>query len=497
MEAEIVEQVPATDPFVPASSSSEWYENLKRCGSCLRLYDLLEKERELIHQLGPEGITVLHKGVEHGCVKLVKFILVDMFDGPGNCTCSGCAEKPSLTREGLVRKTSEYGSTAVNVAVVSGSPKMVMLLKWAIVTFSPKEKPVGSPERDVLDRDFDEMRSSLRRRKKDSTEAKVADSANDPGMDLEVPDVKDDAIDNVYETGSRSKRRNLSDTETDLSDTYKLIPEVYTLIEGILKEDWGADQEMVDLLIDECKKDVDFGFVPVPHVFLHFLFCIQAWRGDFPLRWKIVERILVACKERDDEEEGGSGSRVVALFNMLDPRGRTFLHAAALGNITMYDMDSLYRTMDDTLGGMPASRLRECWNARDGAGRTILHIACIHDVGYYFGASAWEMLDMNVDKLSPLCHKEFEALKRWCFPQYRGAYAGSLERRPMTLAVLFNLTSLRSTLLPFKSDFSYKEPRDYVTGIVRPLQVAAFLGRIEFLEHILKVTPIFVILNTF
>jgi hypothetical protein len=31
----------------------------------------------------------------------------------------------------------------------------------------------------------------------------------------------------------------------------------------------------------------------------------------------------------------------------------------------------------------------------------------------------------------------------------------------------------------------------------RPLQVAAFLGRTEFLEHILKVTPIFVILNTF
>jgi hypothetical protein len=495
MEAELVEQVPATDPFVPASSSSEWYENLKRCGSCLRLYELLEKERELIHQLGPEGITVLHKGVEHGCVKLVKFILVDMFDGPGNCTCSGCAEKPSLTREGLVRKTSEYGSTAVNVAVVSGSPKMVMLLKWAIVTFSPKEKPVGSPERDVLDRDFDEMRSSLRRRKKDSTEAKVADSANDPGMDLEVPDVKDDAIDNVYETGS-------SNTRTDLSDSYKMIPEVYTLLEGILKEEWGTDQEMVNLLIDRCQKDVDFGFVPVSHVFLHFLFCIYDWGGEFQLRLEIVKRILVACKERD-EEEGGSGSRVVALFNMLDPRGRTFLHAAAL-HYSIYDGalgeiidDTLGEIIDDTLRGMYASRLRECWNARDGAGRTILHIACIHDGGSGFGASVWEMLDMNVDKLSPLCHKELEALKMWCFPQYRAAYAGSLERRPMNLAVLFNSTCMRSTLLPFKSDFSYKELLNNVLGIGRPLQVAAFLGRTEFLEYILKVTPIFVILNTF
>jgi hypothetical protein len=215
-----------------------------------------------------------------------------------------------------------------------------------------------------------------------------------------------------------------------------------------------------------------------------------------------VKRILVACKERD-EEEGGSGSRVVALFNMLDPRGRTFLHAAAL-HYSIYDGalgeiidDTLGEIIDDTLRGMYASRLRECWNARDGAGRTILHIACIHDGGSGFGASVWEMLDMNVDKLSPLCHKELEALKMWCFPQYRAAYAGSLERRPMNLAVLFNSTCMRSTLLPFKSDFSYKELLNNVLGIGRPLQVAAFLGRTEFLEYILKVTPIFVILNTF
>ena len=485
------EQVTADDGFIPASNQ-EWYEDLKRSGCCLRLYDLLEKERELIHQLGPEGITVLHKGVEHGCVKLVKFILVDMFDGAGKCTCSRCAaEEPSLTREGLVRKTSEYGSTAVNVAVVSGSPKMVLLLKWAIDTFSPKEKPVGFPERDVLERDFDEMCNRLRRGKEDSTEAELADTANDLGIDLEVPDVKDDAIDNVYETVSWMKRRNLSDTETDLSNTYNMIPEVYTLIEGILKEEWGADQEMLDLLIDMCQKDVDFGFVPVPHVFMHFLFCISGmWRSEFYLRLEIVRRILVACKERDDEK-GGRGSRVVALFNTLDPRGRTILHAALEeGNRDATDL--LRQIMDDTL---PASRRRECWNARDGAGRTILHLACIHDSSYDI-ESAWEMLDMNVDKMIPLCLEELEALKMWCFPHYSRSHLWSNIRRPMSLAVFFNSTGLLSKLLPFKTDFPYKEP-NYVSDRWRPIQVAAFFGRTEFLEHFLKVTPTFVILNTF
>lgn len=61
-----VEQVAVKDGFVPTSTSLEWYKNLKHYSSCLRLYDLLREEHddrcsekcELIHELGPEGITI-------------------------------------------------------------------------------------------------------------------------------------------------------------------------------------------------------------------------------------------------------------------------------------------------------------------------------------------------------------------------------------------------------------------------------------------------------
>jgi hypothetical protein len=399
----------------------------------------------------------------------------------------------------------------VNIAVVSGSPKMVLLLNWAI----DKNEELELIKKKLSQTGGDSqgnrrIRTKFTRRKECEVEGEdlqrlfevyvnqesipststglclpdaaeeILESVSVTESNLAVPDVKDHTIDKIYET----------DSEESIN-----IPEVYNLVEEIVfNEDWGNDQETVDKCIDICQKDVDFGFVPVPHVFLHFLFSSSSWKRDFPLRLEIVKRILVACKERD-EEEGGSGSRVVALFNMLDPRGRTFLHAAALER-GMSD-GALRKTMDDTLRGMPASRLRECWNARDGAGRTFLHLACIHDVGSFILFKARDMVDVNVDKLSPLRPKELDALKTWCFPQYRGNQGWLFESIPMSLAVLFNSTSMLSKLLPFKSDFPYKELSKGAMGNCRPLQVAAFLGRTEFLEHILKVTPIFVILNTF
>lgn len=503
MAAEEVKQVPATNPFVTASSSSEWYEHLKREGSCLRLLYLLAKKRELIHQLGPEGITVLHKGVEHGCVRLVKFILVDMFDDKGVCTCKLHGPDYSrLTRDQLLRKTNEYGSTAVNIAVVSGSPKMVLLLNWAIDKNRQELRKLRKKEVSQTGGDAQgnrRVRTKFTRRKECEVEGEdlqrlfevyvnqesipststgpclpdaaeeILESVSVTESNLAVPDVKDHTIDKIYKT----------DSEESIN-----IPEVYNLVEEILfNEDWGNDQETVDLLIDRCQKHVSFEFVPVPHVFLHFLLCTY-WQWNSQLREKIVKRIVVACKESDDDK-GGRGSRVVALFNMLDPRGRTILHAALqpLHAALQLGWSVIDRIMDDTL---PASRRRECWNARDGAGRTILHLACIYDISKYLigRESAWEMLDMNVDKMFPLRPEELDALKIWCFPRYIGEFKTwwlQLER-PMHLAVLFNSTNMLSKLLPFKTDFPYKE-LDRGWG---PLQVAAFFGRIEFLEHFLK-----------
>ena len=100
------------DGFVLGASGSEWYENLRRRGSCLKVLALLRVDRSLIHQLGPEAITALHKGVEHGCVALVKFILVELFDERGLCNCvQHDADDRRLTREDLLRKTNSYGST--------------------------------------------------------------------------------------------------------------------------------------------------------------------------------------------------------------------------------------------------------------------------------------------------------------------------------------------------------------------------------------------------
>ena len=104
---------------------------------------------------------------------------------------------------------------------------------------------------------------------------------------------------------------------------------------------------------------------------------------------------------------------------------------------------------------------------------------------------------MNVNKLSLVRHEEVEVFKKWCFPHYSEERPWSIENIPMNMVVLFNSIGLLSKLLPFKSDYFYKELSDLVYIIDRPLQLVAFLGRTKLLEHILEVTPIFVILNTF
>lgn len=120
--------------FTAACSDSQWCEALEQPGSCLKLYYLLHDKRELIHQLGQDGKSGLQKGVGHGCVKVVRFVLVDMFDEAGICSCEGGEEDGHcfLTRERLLRKTSNFGSTAVNMAIVSDRPTTVLLLEWAI-----------------------------------------------------------------------------------------------------------------------------------------------------------------------------------------------------------------------------------------------------------------------------------------------------------------------------------------------------------------------------
>ena len=132
------EEIAAEEGFITAADQdSEWYRNLNREGSCLRLYKLLKKDPHLIREMGDDNVTVLHKGVRQGCVKLVRYILADLFDEENRLRLG-----IRLTREDLLRKTTSDGVTPVAIAIMSGSPKMMILLKWAIDMI----KMSGNPE---------------------------------------------------------------------------------------------------------------------------------------------------------------------------------------------------------------------------------------------------------------------------------------------------------------------------------------------------------------
>lgn len=63
-----------------------------------------------------------------------------------------------------------------------------------------------------------------------------------------------------------------------------------SLTEEDLNKNWGPDLEKLDRLKAECQKHVDFEFVPVEHIFRHFLMCYFR-RAPFK-NFKIKEKIL-------------------------------------------------------------------------------------------------------------------------------------------------------------------------------------------------------------
>ncbi|KAG0581325.1 hypothetical protein KC19_4G242800 [Ceratodon purpureus] len=500
-----------------AMSSSEWVSNLERYGSCLRLLELLEQRLELIHQVGPEGITVLHKGVDHGCVQLVKFILVDMFDDYGHCKCSrhrvhnpqehvgtssaGAIAKAkgkrvevedeevadeeaatcALTRKLLLRKASDYGSTAVNMAVVSGSPKMVLLLKWAIDKCSPNRWEMA--ERTPLAKtytydDYRIMKSAFERERENPTvEVPTVIAHND----TEVPAVADDGKHNIdkYIYHLRERIPN---------------PDVYALVARILEEDWGADQEKIDILKRGCGKHADFEFVTEPsNVFLHYLF---TFRDEFisEFQKEFLSRVLQACRACDE-----TGSMVKSVFNILDPRGRTILHAAFRPDKPM-NLGIIWSVLkaQDMLS---SEVIKECMNARDGAGRTILHLMAILDHVNLEGneySEHWDDLQKNLEWTAtaiPLCSEELEALKYWCFLLPYDTL--NSKDTPILLAIIFNSIQffesdfckkhwflLQITVLHFDENLWSREFRPF--QMFRPFQIAAFLGRSKIIDRILQ-----------
>jgi hypothetical protein len=88
-----------------------------------------------------------------------------------------------------------------------------------------------------------------------------------------------------------------------------------------------------------------------------------------------------------------------------------------------------------------------------------------------------ENVGYECEQVVPTSSRGSRSLEKVVFSTLQWGRPWSIENIPMNMAILFNSTSLLSKLLPFKSDFFYKEPSDLVYGIDRPLQVAAFLER--------------------
>ncbi|KAG0582745.1 hypothetical protein KC19_3G082400 [Ceratodon purpureus] len=498
--------VPPTGVFETASSSADWYRHLERDGSCKKLYSLLVEKYELIHKLGPKGRTVLHKGVEHGYVKLVKFILVNMFDEEGTCTCKEHGpDVPRLTREQLLRQTCEDGITAVHIAVVSGSPKMVLLLEWAIdkTKLELKQKTVlrkgEIPSRRKNDngirtrsaREIKECEGGAGNGKlgedvvsKEQTSSSFTSISlkevergskcvNNLARDLPVPDVKDDSIDGMYEEGSEKKNR---------------IQKVYNFMEQFLgnPQSFGIDptiQKPIDTLKDECEKNVEFEFVPVAHVFVHIV--VRSQYSEFSS--EIFRAVVCACNECDVREGREKGSMVVTLFRILDPRGRTIFHTA-LDNVngTCW-MSTLLTWMLQDLE-MSSEVVWQCVNAYDGAGRTILYYSCIQDI---YVPSSIERVSRLVDWEAKLFRPlQLYKLEKWLYPDSELEWIPDFFRvpeiwhiHPIYLALLFNKVKL------FKSIFKnskYPTPMPFDQYSLGLLQIAAFLGRTSILEIILK-----------
>ena len=135
------------------------------------------------------------------------------------------------------------------------------------------------------------------------------------------------------------------------------------------------------MLKEMCQEDVDFEFVPLAHVFLHFL-CSFMWTEDTTVfdqfRDSFLKRIIIAaCVGALDRADSDDGATLKALFTLLDPRGGTILHAAS--DAQGLNLEVLLLCRLPQLSSVPSSIKEDLFNAPDGAGRTILHQFCIHN----------------------------------------------------------------------------------------------------------------------
>ncbi|KAG0620825.1 hypothetical protein M758_4G247300 [Ceratodon purpureus] len=228
--------------------------------------------------------------------------------------------------------------------------------------------------------------------------------------------------------------------------------------------------------------------------FLHYLFTV---RDEIisEVQAKILSDVLEACRACAQP-----WSMVQSVFNILDPRGRTILHAA-LRPDNLKTLETILNVLKQVVRGIRggADLVWECANARDGAGRTILHLMAIHDYNHLI----WEKFQRDIliweATVIPLCNVELEALKYWCFqlPHHGKLISNDT---PILLAIIFNsirfFESLSGTADFFRADMKLLQQRVIPVKdkfglltrnrVCRPFQIAAFLGRSKIVDKILR-----------
>jgi ankyrin repeat protein len=523
--------------FTPAQKGSDWFENLKPLGSCKVLRDLLRENPHLLREMGDGDVTVLHMAVRHGCAELVEDVL-NMFKVGGQCNSN-----INLTQEDLLSKRNAEGLTAIGMAVMNGSFKVVRLLKGAIHHAVIHHHPVihhhqiisslnyltwnsmriiHSPNSDPMDDDWNGQMNNV------ASSSSSSYSTDEDAPSLTLPTVPTIPASMRDDLPLESGRVEMEEDEKEVHEIIQRVCEnpinymenlpkpqicnanyIYGTFEDFREKNSGFTEEHVqkciDYWVDECEKHPEFEFVQAKEVLIHFLCSVNSicWdTTDVDNYRRHVRFYFIAAVVRECALRG----LLSALFKLHDPQGRTPLHVAIeYWNLDIVDM--FWRVMQnkELVGDVSDEQARACWNARDAAGRTPLHAMVVskYDNAKYLLRINWVDVDARV---CPQHYEEWVALLHWKAPcvTLSPKFEEQEHCTAIHLAVLHNKSNVVHQLIKFPPQSKANYLNDHLRrglsvqsqdheilmrkgGYLSAIQLAASMGHIHILILLLKV----------
>lgn len=502
--------------FIRASEETHWFKNLKRLGSCKELQNWLRRNPLLLKEMGDGNVSVLDMAVRHGCVELVEDVL-NMFHVGGRCKHEGI----NFTLEDLLRKKNAEGLTAIGIAVMVGSFKIVKLLKGAIESCDKKgmvdeyvhEVKICSPLNYLtwksmrntrsLDPNMDDGGNGQMNNfalLATSSSFPTGDHVPPPALPIvdfnfpPIPPPYSITDDSLFESG-RDEMDNdemeIDEMKRDELEVHKIIEEVwdnpieymqdipehhkigtfeFPSFKDFIERHTGFTEEHVrqciDLWIVECEIHPEFEFVSAKEVFIHFLCSVDSiwWGEKDEAKYSHVRFYFIAAVVRECKLQG----KLTALFKLHDPQGRTPLHVAIehwnLDIVEMFwRLMRLMKKNEEVLGGWSDEDGYECWNARDAAGRTPLHAMVVSrfDNAEYLLRVKWVDVDARV---CPQHYEDWVALLNWKAPyvMLSQKYKEKEHCTAIHLAVLHNHMNVVGQLISFPSQSKTNHLNDYL-----------------------------------